>query len=123
MKQRITFEQLQDLTESQKSRLRDWWLPTQGDFFHTGNGCRIEVVSQYLQPDDDDLPILSIGQMIQLLHEKGRFREVAYTFEPDFRDDTSTTPVEEWHVFTTTVGSVVGPDLCDTLWAAVCDKI
>jgi hypothetical protein len=34
MKRRITPEQLAELTEEQKDRLREWWKPEVGDFYY-----------------------------------------------------------------------------------------
>lgn len=37
MKQRITVEQLQELSDEQKKRLREWWKPQEGDFITDGS--------------------------------------------------------------------------------------
>lgn len=47
MKQHITTEQLNELSEKGKGKLREWWKPKVGD-----------------------LPLLSIGQMIEFLDEQ-----------------------------------------------------
>lgn len=89
MKQRITAEDLQQLTDAQKQKLREWWKPEMGDMCINGNiiilfkhGCSyfgvniawnndynynypsLEMVKKYC------LPLLSIGQMIELLLER-----------------------------------------------------
>ncbi len=84
MKQNITAEQLKELNEKEKKKLRDWWNPKEGDmfldsdgevFYGQSNGFEDET---YL-PDkiyfkctdgegkETDLPLLSIGQMIEFL--------------------------------------------------------
>jgi hypothetical protein len=86
MKQRITAEQLAELTEEQKERLREWWLPKRGDLyvFEGYELVQIEYCDRTvedkpfigLRDGDNDktynkyLPLLSIGQMIELLHTK-----------------------------------------------------
>jgi hypothetical protein len=74
MKQRITIEQLQELTEEQQQRLREWWKPQLYDVF-------IEILiddeiiegsieRKTYEPSKEALPLLDIGQMIELLHSK-----------------------------------------------------
>lgn len=91
MKQHITAEDLQSLTDEQKERLREWWGPKDGDWFYGTHGggrnysyCGPEqyvwVLSPYevdggvygaslseSPPDEGALPLLSIGQCIELL--------------------------------------------------------
>lgn len=94
MKRRITVEQLQELTDGKQERLLDWWKPDAGDiiinslgkldndvckYIVIDLGCDNEIRACYV--DDDEfittcfkethLPLLSIGQMIELLGEKG----------------------------------------------------
>jgi predicted AlkP superfamily pyrophosphatase or phosphodiesterase len=79
MKRRITVEQLQELTEEQKQRLREWWMPQCYDIYYDtifddygmittdehGN------ISKYVMQNKEKLlPLLDIGQMIELLQEK-----------------------------------------------------
>lgn len=70
MKQRITIEQLNTLTDAQKKRLREWWKPQTGDFFQHESGW--DITTQRLVPDDSDLPLLSIGQMIDIIKKQKR---------------------------------------------------
>lgn len=94
MKQRITPEQLQELSQEQRERLREWWQPRMrdGDWFYGTYGGRDEVdkwmISPYCvdsgvygsgscpdedsMPDKDALPLLSIGQCIELLQSKDK---------------------------------------------------
>jgi hypothetical protein len=74
MKQRISIEQLQELTEEQQYRLREWWKPQEGDWYHDKTygesyyGMEVGGYDVYtLEPAIDDLPLLNIGQMIELL--------------------------------------------------------
>ena len=84
MKERITKEQLQELSELQQEKLRDLWEPQRGDMFlHSSD--RIYVFYRYkgkkLQPTDgflaekiatfhkeDCLPLLTISQMIEMFN-------------------------------------------------------
>jgi len=82
MKQRITVEQLQELSEEQGGRLREWWRPVAGDYFtalFSGTPLNrvISNVSKRYEGQIRDshcnvweiadcLPLLSIGQCIEL---------------------------------------------------------
>lgn len=90
MKQRITFEQLNELTEEQKARLRDWWKPARHDAFVADAGKQFQVKGDskdplsvmcsrprrrsdggyrpYFKYKSGCLPLLSIGQCIELLN-------------------------------------------------------
>lgn len=82
MKQHITPEQLQELSEEQKERLRRWWVVREGDrFFAKGKwediagesapGCVESYDFDGESWDKKDcLPLLSVGQCIELLEEK-----------------------------------------------------
>lgn len=72
MKQYITPEQLNELTPEQKERLREWWRPRIKDgiispycvdsgFYGAGSDPYDNAM-----PDKDALPLLSIGQCIEL---------------------------------------------------------
>jgi hypothetical protein len=111
MKQRITIEQLQELTEKQKKRLSEMWKPQEGDCIYIHSGveygdgyggiktksvfdCKREACVSYignveigegktykkciLEPEfgsdnyfeisfENCLPLLSVGQLIELL--------------------------------------------------------
>lgn len=71
MKQHITEEQLNELSEKGKERLRKWWKPKEYDLYMNEEG---EVSSVWCCEDDvtsTDMPLLSIGQMIEFLNEYG----------------------------------------------------
>jgi hypothetical protein len=89
MKQRITPDQLRELTPSQQEKLREWWKPQEGDWVFNGNkeallhtdadtdwimfGSYTEVSKansiKEAEPEIKSkcLPLLNIGQCIELL--------------------------------------------------------
>jgi len=82
MRQRISVEQLGELTEEQKERLREWWKPREYDVFAVGriSDSVHELEGGLIRTKDCDndgchgaelkresLPLLSIGQCIELL--------------------------------------------------------
>jgi hypothetical protein len=81
-KRRVTVEQLDELTDEQKQKLREWWRPEVGDYYNCECGVKSRadintaVVDFYehASPHDEDccLPLLDIGQMIQLLITHGK---------------------------------------------------
>lgn len=97
--QRITPEMLSELTQEQKERLREWWKPQENDVFMAKiygakdewDFCVYEVkangkITAALEPYDghtefeksECLPLLSVGQCIQLL--KDHCNEIAIGF-------------------------------------------
>jgi hypothetical protein len=92
MKQRITTRQLQELTEEQRERLREWFKGHQG-YYDIGiyyiNGRQVcQSVGEKTYNDtlisiktEDMLPLLSIGQMIEILHEKDPMYDFGYDFD------------------------------------------
>jgi hypothetical protein len=113
MKQRITCEQLKELTEEQKQRLREWWKPEEGDMYLrlTANG-RIDFIpftfntaeSRYDNYKEFKIPLLNIGQMIEIV--ANHFKEVKM-------------PVVQIgdEVKTDFYGAMI--PLCDALWQSV----
>lgn len=100
MKRRITIEQLDELTEGQKAKLTEWWKPEYCDCFYITknyykewNDIGEEIVEyrvtdlEFLTIEHRDfrggrykavkypkeycIPLLDIGQMIELLESKG----------------------------------------------------
>lgn len=80
MKRRITFEQLQELNDSQKQKLLDWWKPEIGDVVVNHHHEKVVVssirndlmlcsliggTSYYIK--SDVYPLMDIGQMIDFL--------------------------------------------------------
>jgi len=130
----ITAEQLQELTEDQKERLRAWWKPEEGDKFY-GKDWRGRYCTEWcvyvneegevyrygygdIDKMEDCLPLLSIGQMIELLAEE----------DPGSWSINCTTS-GGWYI---TSNNLYGPkfyvtnndgtdfiELCDALWQAV----
>lgn len=78
MKQRITVDQLQELTTDQQEILRRWWNPQIGDVCANEYNEEEHVVVDLdkFQKDTEFslLPLLSIGQCIELLENSGRFK-------------------------------------------------
>jgi hypothetical protein len=78
MRQRITKEQLDELTPEQKERLRGWWTPAEGDWYFLTrpyDKMQFTCLFKLLPSEDisrflwhDCLPLLSIGQCIELLN-------------------------------------------------------
>lgn len=89
MKQHITVEQLNELSEKGKEKLRKWWKPEYGDYYayhrHTYKGIwkysehiyidqmGYDIVDPTIgsdnEPGERDYPLLSIGQMIEFLDD------------------------------------------------------
>jgi len=68
LKQRISVERLQELSSEQRERLREWWKPQDEDWYIYDGG--IYSVIEYPKVEKGSLPLLSIGQCIELLAEK-----------------------------------------------------
>lgn len=71
MKQHITSEQLNELSERGKERLRDWWIPQTGDTAMSEKTGNWNLVGGYqlnkVTAKRHFYPLLSIGQMIEFL--------------------------------------------------------
>ena len=74
MKERISEEQLQELSPEQQEKLREWWEPKEYDVFIAqpyGTECiliwRLVDQSAFKKLWNELLPLLSIGQMIGML--------------------------------------------------------
>jgi hypothetical protein len=100
MLQNITTAMLSELTPAEQQRLREWWNPQHmkdGDWFYGtyGSNCRdvdVYILSPYktdngiygaslheygAEPDPNALPLLSVGQCIELFKDKtGRLPEI-----------------------------------------------
>lgn len=76
MKQYISIEQLNELSEKGKERLRNWWKPEMGDLYIDDyclmviNCCEDEVGGKERQGYENVVPLPSIGQMIEYLENK-----------------------------------------------------
>lgn len=107
MKQRITVEQLQELTPEQRARLREWWEPQEYDVYvdETCNGeLSIYGILRWVDYPEIEarkkgkrLPLLSVGQCIELLKEIGMNKLVHLDH----------------------IGAIQDDDFIDALWQAV----
>ncbi|TCZ76165.1 hypothetical protein E0485_15110 [Paenibacillus albiflavus] len=121
MKQRIAIEQLDELAEQQKEKVREWWYgspPRLSDVYvvkvkyddltryegpHIYSGHRDFLEDYYT---GEALPFLSIGQMIDLLESNGCGISMS-------------TYKDEWEVAARKDGIskvAIEKELCDTLW-------
>jgi len=113
MKQRITIEQLKELTEEQKDRLRELWSPRLGDaYYHEYSD---EAINTYYEGSKDledlikrydPLPLLSIGQMVDLLHDENKRVSIVASGR-------------EWEVIAHSEHAAINLELCDALWDIV----
>lgn len=112
MKQRITVKELNKLFDAQKEELREWWKPQQGDVCTDLNDGTI--VLNYV--DDESvadlkrygrMPLLSIGQMIQLISESKPLKSI------------SKSRFDKWAVNIDTATLGYKDELCDSLWETI----
>jgi len=114
MKRRITTEQLNELTNEQKQKLKRWWKPETGDYYTAKNSIMFynkDTDNEFEMGhmlEKDALPLLDIGQMIELLGIK-LVSCVQYV-----------TPCWQAHF---NAKEYVMSELCDALWEAVKKKI
>ena len=92
MKRRITVEDLQQLTPEQQKRLKEQWIPQEGDWFYNSEKHIESCIGEYTMPSEfgdmgdhnggyeacyinikDCLPLYSTGQMLELLAERKAF--------------------------------------------------
>jgi len=125
MKQRITVEQLNELTPEKKEKLREWWRPQEGDCIISGKDDRIRFIGRPcngfacqffpfanfgnetdLIPINLCLPHLSIGQCIELLGHK--LQKIEYDFF-----------INNYYVSVLNIGTNGKTELIDALFAAV----
>jgi len=79
VKQRISAEDLAELTPEQQERLREWWEPEAGDYIvhdTQGPGCLFGDID--IMDKTHMLPRLSIGQCIELLKDKTNEQSFGY---------------------------------------------
>ncbi len=131
--QHITVEQLNELTDEQKERLREWWEPSQGDLFiwtenkdkdietlHKYDGYAHENLSWHSEPpiewiEDDKkhaLPLLSIGGCIELLQDRGVLLNITNIFARINRK------LPGWGVFNPKEFDMRSDELIVALWQA-----
>ncbi|MBP1153731.1 MULTISPECIES: hypothetical protein [unclassified Paenibacillus] len=103
MIQRISAAHLQQLSKEQEVKLRNQWIPQEGEYiFFSGQ----EEMIYYLGgvQKDRSLPLLTIGQMLAYIHK----------YEHSVCIDRQS---NEWKI-TTSKHEVKAPELCDALWEA-----
>ena len=108
MMQRITIHHVLELDDNQKQSLRAQWIPQEGQYIAFN---KQEEMIYFLAgvEKDKSLPLLTIGQMIELLKRKEASLRVEH--------------VEgEWIVSTPRL-ETRGEELCDALWAAAKELI
>jgi len=129
MRQRISINQLNELTDEQKERLRKWWKNGKvhfGDLVYTRCNCSPpdprNVVSVWSYDEQeiefynaerygyslykDCLPLLSVGQCIELLGHK--LQKIEYDFF-----------INNYYVSVLNIGTNGKTELIDALFAAV----
>lgn len=111
MKQRITVEQLNELTEGQKEKLREWWRPTYGDLA-VSNHYQDKPFSVPKEPFAKEIctPLLTVGQMIELLLMKGANK---YPTIQDYNSDALVAVNIKEYI------EEVDECLCDALWKVI----
>ncbi|QYY44756.1 hypothetical protein ACKE5C_19255 (plasmid) [Aneurinibacillus thermoaerophilus] len=99
MKQRITTEQLKELTPKQQERLIEQWYSRETNAYN-------RRVAEDVDVSWNGMPLLSIGQMIELLQTTGILMSNEQT---NFG----------WHIHIGDVAKYTAQELCDALWEAV----
>jgi hypothetical protein len=118
MKQRISVEQLLQLNKEQRRKLREWWKPDIDDVFiwHEGKREHRWIKGDFHDHDywrwfqrqndkKSDLPLLNIGQMIELLDIE-LMNPYPSNWEVEYYQGNK--------LCITSAG-----ELCDALWSAV----
>lgn len=148
VKQHITKEQLNELSEKAKKRLKKWWKINELDllyFFDTQiskristEDCSVECEAPSVGGVEDNFygkvfPLLSIGQMIEFLDKRKKQKKEHLWFDDttrlDYNDSETYKEVRYWHVGRTWFAKKEkkmmlqawgsGYELCDALWEAV----
>jgi len=118
VKQRIELAQLNELTDEQKEKLREWWKPKRHDVFYSYY-AKTEAVYQpgmFIggRPPKSNkcIPLLSIGQMIEIL---GDNLTSIINGDSGYQICTAT----EFRGLQGSVAGEVYGELADALWPAV----
>lgn len=125
MKQHITIEQLNELTDKGRERLREWWKPkTLGELFYDPEHGYVawnpSTPMKMRIAEVEPLPILSIGQMIEFLESQLEFGRII-ELTRDVNNPAWFVEICELDGADRFEGGVIfhEPELCDTLWEAV----
>jgi hypothetical protein len=126
MKQHIDSEQLDQLTAKGRDFIREWYVVGDGDYIAYRAYPRQKEWAICLNYNDtdygydnepgtklrkDELPALSIGQMIKFLYQRETI---------DIRSEERNSPSQGWYV-----NETPALELCDALWIRVkniCNK-
>ena len=126
MKQQITKEQLNELSDEGRQKLKDWWKPKDGDFAYSydsivsdaGSELHEGFIGESIGYDDTFgessgkyilYPLLSIGQMIEFLKDIDNDLDITYISSGSI-----------WSIGREFVPeSIMDEELCDALWEAV----
>lgn len=114
MKQHITVKQLEELSKREKEKLRKWWVDhiQEGDLYIDLDDVTMPEMIRCCEHEleyESEMPLLSIGQMIEFLDERNDFDEI-------IKDK------DRWEFHTTmkpTGKCFLDKELCDALWEAV----
>lgn len=129
VKRRITPEQLQKLTEEQKQKLRNLWEPLEGDWFLSMLISKAQsLYSTSADPfeccvpdkDNGDLPLLDIGQMIEMLREE--YPDLDLYVLTNYAGTSVWKGIGKFDGYKAESDERIGFDkneLCDALWEAV----
>lgn len=128
MKKHISVEQLKELSKEQRERLREWWKPAVGDIVcykneeHTIVYCtdgEIKVMPYTDIPfciindiEKRSLPLINIGQMIEILRGKDESGFVHFTVFKDINIVDSWYGIMEHDEYE-------ADEIVDALWMAV----
>ncbi len=113
MKQHITVDQLNELSEEHRESIRELWKPMVGDVYFNFSSLHTDAVNNRTTIKPSYLPLLSIGQMIEYLDEHYSLLEIV-------KGQLS----NSWHIQDRSLPSIVNlpkfeEELCDRLWSAV----
>lgn len=137
MKQHITTEQLNELSDKAKEVLRGWWQPQKGDLYtnsyaldqlphivqtHLDECCGGDFCGNRLNLEETiilvketkSLPLLSIGQMIEFIseNEMGRWHIHSGKTQSEWS-------IESHNLYGDNMEILDHVELADTLWEAV----
>ncbi|HEX8965414.1 MAG TPA: hypothetical protein VF820_03220 [Patescibacteria group bacterium] len=119
MKQHITIEQLNELSEKGKERLQYWYAASKYPKtvkVKLPEGFTITTYKEELWKRKK-LPLLSIGQMIEFLEEKHELRR-SHWENTKFIKPSSTTQISWTHE-----SSINSHDICDNLWESAKEEL
>ena len=122
MKMRISVEQIRELTPEQQEKLREWWKPELYQPMINSHGFEfyLEYLDEgYLKEINSTdrgfcLPLLSIGQLLQLLQDN--IKDIRY--DPDEENSIQIYKDGVWGRKSHYV-SLLNEDICNNLWQAV----